>query len=63
VSVHFRYSCLLSANKVNISYIELISRKLDKRIRQLCDRNLAELVDECKRFREQKLRVHTVHLN
>ncbi|KAI1697025.1 hypothetical protein Ddc_19988 [Ditylenchus destructor] len=38
-------------------------RDLDKRIRKMCDRNLAELVDEIRRFREQKLRVHPVNLN
>ena len=38
-------------------------RNLDKRIRQLCgDRNLYDLVDECKRFREQCLRVQCVDL-
>nr|CAD2183693.1 unnamed protein product [Meloidogyne enterolobii] len=37
-------------------------KSLDKRIRQLCgDRNLADLVDECKRFREQCLRVQRVN--
>jgi hypothetical protein len=38
-------------------------RNLDKRIRQLCgDRNLYDLVDEIKRFREQCLRVQCVDL-
>nr|CAD2168604.1 unnamed protein product [Meloidogyne enterolobii] len=37
-------------------------KSLDKRIQQLCgDRNLADLVDECKRFREQCLRVQRVN--
>ena len=37
---------------------------MDKRIRQLCgDRNLSDLVDECKRFREQCLRVQCVDLS
>ncbi|KAF7637086.1 hypothetical protein Mgra_00003475 [Meloidogyne graminicola] len=39
-------------------------RSLDKRIRQLCgDRNLADLIDECKRFREQCLRVQRVNFS
>jgi hypothetical protein len=39
-------------------------RNLDKRIRQLCgDRNLYDLVDEIKRFREQCLRVQCVDLS
>ncbi|KAK0426435.1 hypothetical protein QR680_009708 [Steinernema hermaphroditum] len=35
-------------------------RKLDGRIRAMSDRNLAELIDECKRFREQTLRIQRV---
>ncbi len=33
-------------------------KELDRRVRSMSDRSLAELVDECLRFREQKLRVH-----
>ncbi|KAL3118541.1 hypothetical protein niasHT_000306 [Heterodera trifolii] len=39
-------------------------RNVDKRIRQICgERNLHDLVDECKRFREQCTRVQKVELN
>uniref|UniRef100_A0A915DYK0 Uncharacterized protein n=1 Tax=Ditylenchus dipsaci TaxID=166011 RepID=A0A915DYK0_9BILA len=55
-----RYSELENVDKL-LKQEEYIH--LDKRIRQMCDRNLAELVDECKRFREQRLRVHAVQLN
>ncbi|TKR92419.1 hypothetical protein L596_007074 [Steinernema carpocapsae] len=37
-------------------------KKLDGRIRAMSDRNLSELIDECKRFREQTLRVQRVDL-
>lgn len=35
-------------------------KNLDKRIRQISDRNLHDLIDECRRFREQRLRVQSV---
>uniref|UniRef100_A0A914H1J3 BTB domain-containing protein n=1 Tax=Globodera rostochiensis TaxID=31243 RepID=A0A914H1J3_GLORO len=39
-------------------------RNIDKRIRQICgERNLHDLVDECKRFREQCTRVQKLDLN
>ncbi|KAI6203383.1 hypothetical protein M3Y94_00549600 [Aphelenchoides besseyi] len=35
-------------------------QKLDKRIRQISDRSLHDLVDECRRFREQRNRVQQI---
>jgi hypothetical protein len=35
-------------------------KELDRRVRSMSDRSLSQLVDECLRFREQKLRVHRI---
>uniref|UniRef100_A0AC35GPZ7 BTB domain-containing protein n=1 Tax=Panagrolaimus sp. PS1159 TaxID=55785 RepID=A0AC35GPZ7_9BILA len=37
-------------------------QKLDKRVRQMSDRNLNDLVDECRKFREQQKRVEIINL-
>ncbi|KAI6228976.1 hypothetical protein M3Y99_01156100 [Aphelenchoides fujianensis] len=36
-------------------------QKLDKRIRKVSDRSLQDLVDECRRFREQRIRVQQIN--
>lgn len=40
----------------------ILFRSLDRRMRNMSDRNLVELIEEVQRFREQRLRVHLVKL-
>uniref|UniRef100_A0A7E4WD85 BTB domain-containing protein n=1 Tax=Panagrellus redivivus TaxID=6233 RepID=A0A7E4WD85_PANRE len=47
---------------VNVLLREEEYQKLDKRIRQMSDRTLGDLVDECKKFREQRRRVEVVKI-
>lgn len=42
---------------VALCKLVMLCRKLNERIHRISDRNLHDLVDECRRFREQKKRV------